>query len=92
MHQEALFGGCCIAVRPIFVQPYAIMTWTISGEAGIRTSPKFFYEFGILEQGSAKSGALRVLDPRLGSLIEAWPTLPEPIRAGILAMIRAARG
>jgi hypothetical protein len=26
------------------------------------------------------------------NLIDAWPTLPEAIRAGILAMIRAASG
>jgi len=27
----------------------------------------------------------------LASLIAAWPTLPEPLKAGILAMIDAAR-
>jgi hypothetical protein len=26
----------------------------------------------------------------LAAMIEAWPKLPEPIKAGILAMIRAA--
>jgi hypothetical protein len=36
--------------------------------------------------------ALRPTDPDLGSLVTAWPTLLEPIRAGILAMVRAARG
>ena len=28
--------------------------------------------------------------PDLQAIIDAWPTLPEAIRAGILAMIRAA--
>jgi len=28
----------------------------------------------------------------LAEVIDAWPTLPEPIRAGILAMIRSAAG
>ena len=28
----------------------------------------------------------------LAEIIDAWPTLPEPIRAGILAMIRSASG
>jgi len=28
----------------------------------------------------------------LAELVAAWPTLPEPIRAGILAMVRAAGG
>jgi len=29
-------------------------------------------------------------DPHLAALIDAWPTLPDAIRAGILAMVRAA--
>jgi len=28
--------------------------------------------------------------PDLAAVIDAWPALPEPIRAGILAMVRAA--
>ena len=47
-------------------------------------------------QGGAKSGALPVqstaIDPALAALIDAWPGLPEAIRAGILAMVRAAGG
>jgi hypothetical protein len=31
-------------------------------------------------------------DPALAALIAAWPALPDPIKAGILAMIRAASG
>ena len=46
--------------------------------------------------GSAESGALNRtkpnIDPALAAIIDAWPTLPEAIRAGILAMIRAAGG
>ncbi|MBM4225847.1 MAG: hypothetical protein FJ167_13985, partial [Gammaproteobacteria bacterium] len=48
------------------------------------------------QQGGAKCGALdsesRPIDPELAELVAAWPTLPEPIRAGILAMVRAASG
>jgi hypothetical protein len=40
----------------------------------------------------AKGRAPRPSDPDLASLIEAWPTLLDPIRAGILAMIRASGG
>ena len=29
------------------------------------------------------------LDDDLAEIVEAWPTLPEPIRAGIVAMVRA---
>jgi hypothetical protein len=44
----------------------------------------------------AKSGALALtkpnIDPDLAALIDTWPKLPEAIRAGILAMVRAAGG
>jgi len=29
-------------------------------------------------------------DPELRRVVAAWPTLPEPVRAGILAMVDAA--
>ena len=31
-------------------------------------------------------------DPELAAVIAAWPELPEAIRAGIVAMVRAAKG
>jgi hypothetical protein len=31
-------------------------------------------------------------DPDLRAVVDAWPTLPEPVRAGILAMVRASGG
>jgi hypothetical protein len=31
-------------------------------------------------------------DPDLRAIVEAWPTMPEPIKAGILAMVKAAKG
>jgi hypothetical protein len=50
----------------------------------------------LFPEGGAKSGALaprsRPIDAALAALIDAWPTLPEAIRAGILAMVRAAGG
>jgi hypothetical protein len=30
------------------------------------------------------------LSPDLAAVVTAWPTLPEPIRAAIMAMVRAA--
>jgi hypothetical protein len=48
------------------------------------------------EGGGAKSGAPTpikpTIDPDLAALIDAWPTLPEAIRAGIVALVRAAGG
>jgi hypothetical protein len=32
------------------------------------------------------------VDSELIVVIESWPDLPEPIRAGIVAMVRACRG
>jgi hypothetical protein len=44
--------------------------------------------------GGAKSGALADSftrsDPGLQRLIAAWPTLPEPIRRAVLALIETA--
>ena len=31
------------------------------------------------------------IPPELASVIEAWPDLPEPVKAGILAMVRASK-
>jgi hypothetical protein len=31
-------------------------------------------------------------DPDLTAVVDAWPELPEAIRAGILAMVKAALG
>jgi hypothetical protein len=40
--------------------------------------------------GGAESGALRTTDPGLAAIIEAWSGLPEAMKAGILAMAKAA--
>ena len=31
-------------------------------------------------------------DPDLAAIVDSWPTLPEPLKAGILAMVRATQG
>jgi len=46
----------------------------------------------LFEQGGAESGAFAMSDRDLASLIMAWPQLPEPIKTGILAMVRASSG
>jgi hypothetical protein len=44
-------------------------------------------------QGGAKSDALAPestsINPALATIIDAWPVLPDVIRAGILVMVRA---
>jgi hypothetical protein len=42
---------------------------------------------------SSVGGVIKWLsDPDLLDLIAAWPTLPEPIRAAVLAMVRGGQG
>jgi len=50
-------------------------------------------------EGGAKSGAVGAraadsgcADPALVVILDAWPSLPEPLKAGILAMVRVATG
>ncbi|MCE9556742.1 MAG: hypothetical protein K8T91_25615 [Planctomycetes bacterium] len=39
---------------------------------------------------NALGGLLGVLTPELADVVKAWPTLPEAIRAGIVAMVKAS--
>ena len=61
---------------------------------GNRTPRKNQGKTAVSSPGGAKSGALSValpdIDPALAALVRAWPTLPDAIKAGIAAMIRAA--
>ncbi len=47
----------------------------------------------VSQQGGTDSGTLagENLPPDLADVVNAWPTLPEAIKAGILAMVKAAR-
>jgi hypothetical protein len=51
---------------------------------------------GVSGDSGAESGALDAengpKDAELGAVIDTWPTLPEAIKAGILAMVRTAGG
>ena len=51
---------------------------------------------GSAAAGGAKSGAVgdgsEGTDPQLAVVARAWPTLPENVRAAILAMVKAAVG
>jgi hypothetical protein len=65
-----------------------------SGGGGIRTTSKNSAKSVDFGQGGAESGALvpepAAIDPDLAAVVDAWPTLPAAIKAGILAMIGAA--
>ena len=46
----------------------------------------------ISKAGGAQSGAqLPQTDPELACLMDAWPTLPQAVKAGIVAMVQVAK-
>jgi len=44
------------------------------------------------DSAPATSPATAPRDPQLAELIEAWPTLAEPMRVAVLAIVRASGG
>ena len=66
-----------------------------SGWGGIRTPLENTGKTGVSDQSGAECGALAAreapLDPELAAVVDAWPALPAGLRAGILAMIDAAK-
>jgi hypothetical protein len=44
------------------------------------------------DASGAQSAISRTADPDLAKVIRRWPDLPESVKAGILAMVRAAGG
>ncbi len=62
------------------------------GGAGIRTPSEIPLNTTVYDHRGAESGALVVNDPDLSLILQAWATLPQPIKTGILAMVRASGG
>jgi len=62
----------------------------LSGVGGIRTPREIPGNTALPEQGGAESGALTIADAELARLVAAWPTLPEPIRRAVLALVNSA--
>ncbi|MCZ6651489.1 MAG: hypothetical protein O7D91_00455, partial [Planctomycetota bacterium] len=69
------------------------------GPPGLEQHPKTLGNSSGSAESAAESGASNAeyvpnpaeresIDPGLASVVEAWPTLPEAIRAGIVAMVR----
>ena len=59
---------------------------------GLERSTKTSKKTALSKQGAAKSGAVGApidpIDPALALVVEAWPTLTESVKAGILAMVK----
>ena len=65
-----------------------------SAPEGLEHSAKSTGKTGFSDLGGAECGALGAglapIGADLQAIIDAWPALPEALRAGILAMIQAA--
>ena len=69
------------------------------GQTGLERHPVSDCNCNSLEQsgnaGAAESGASGgksgALDPDLAVVVDVWPTLPDAVKVGILAMVRAAK-
>ena len=57
------------------------------GSTGFELPPANTGKTGISDQSGVECGAL---DRELAAVVDAWPVLPEAIKAGILAMVPAA--
>ena len=57
------------------------------GQGGTRTTCEFAGETTLSDRGGAESGALLTLAPELAALVAAWPTLPDPIKSAIRALV-----
>ena len=64
-------------------------------EPGLEQGAKPSGKAGVLERGGAESGAVDAqnaqIDAELARVIDAWPTLPEDVKASILAILDASR-
>jgi len=74
-------------------QPARILEPLFRG--GIRTPRENAGKSRVSDQSGAESGALAArkdpLDPELAAVVDAWPALPEAMKASILAMIGAVK-
>ena len=57
---------------------------------GLERTTKMAEKQGVMPERGTESGTLPD-DPELADVVKAWPTLPEPIRRAVLALIGAAK-
>jgi hypothetical protein len=71
-------------------------TFQKSGEGGIRTTLPKPVKTRLFQESSPESGATTLQNlahcSDLVAVVEAWPKLPDAIRAGVLAIVKAAGG
>jgi hypothetical protein len=60
------------------------------GDTGFEPVAKIAENHGVDDPRGTNSGTLRPTDPDLIAIMKAWPMVPEVLRAGILAMVKAA--
>lgn len=88
-----VLAGCAIGCDPM-------ESWGM-GDIGFEPTPKAPRETQVSDSGGSKCGnngagfqaptaPERPADPDLAALLAAWPALPSVVRAGIVAMVRAA--
>ncbi len=64
------------------------------GVTGLEQTAKTPGKSHLVHQSAAESGAVEAAngkcDPNLQLIVDRWPQLPDAIKAGIIAMVRAA--
>jgi hypothetical protein len=81
----------------LIVNPWAARvrdSWVEVAGAGTELPPQNEVNFATGGESGAQSGAPGApngpVNPDLVAVVEAWPSLPAALKAGILAMVRAA--
>jgi hypothetical protein len=46
----------------------------------------------VRQNGATKGSAGDEIDPDLAAIVEAWPNLPQPLRAAVLAIVGSVKG
>ena len=74
---------------------WGLFTLSRLGDTGLEQYPETPANQGISETGDAQSDALSAnsapVDPDLAAITAAWPGLPAALKAGIVAMVNAAK-
>jgi hypothetical protein len=82
-----------IARRYRAILRHTEFAWYANDPRGSEQACDFTENGAVPSTGGADSGALVArkppTDPNLAELVKAWPALPESVRAGIVALVKA---